>query len=527
MSDPLWGEPRPSRPYGGAHRDTPAARDARTPAGAGWSAGATAAPRHEPGTPGREPGRPERDSAGMGRRAAGTGPRLPGGTDSTVPGATGPRVLAPGGTDPRIPGGTDPRIPGRTDPRIPGGTDPRIPGRTDPRIPGGTDPRIPGRTDPRAPGRTGPRLPAPGGTDPRQPGGTGPRGPGGTDPRLPAPGGSPRGPAGTDPRAPGSNGPRGAGSTDPRLRDPRWGESGGNGRDAGASGARGSDPGAGAPARRMPAQPDISPAGRSPSPMRAVGGGRRGAGTRGGGTADPRRPRGAGSPRRLGPWGAFQGGLGVCLIVASTALGAIVTMVAGKIPGGPLGAFVVIGTIAAALAVRPSAGRMILPVPVLSYLLAALVSGVIYNRGTGASNTALAIGAAQWIANGFFPMALATILAIVIIVIRWFLSRRHRGGAPVPAWSVPAADPARRPPRPPVSRDALANPGYPAGSRDPGAGRDGGGGGGGGGGWNGPASPGSPGPAGSSGPAGPPGSPDYRRRGPRPGSGPYNFSNGA
>jgi len=202
--------------------------------------------------------------------------------------------------------------------------------------------------------------------------------------------------------------------------------------------------------------------------------------------------------------------------VASTAAGAVITMVTGKIPGGLLGAFVVIGTIAAALSVRPSAGRMILPVPVLSYLVAALVSGIIYNRGTGASNTALAIGAAQWIASGFFPMTLATILAIVIIVIRWYLSRRRRGAATSPAWSVPAADPVRRPPRPPASRDTVANPGYPVGSRDP-AVRDGGGGSG----WNDPASPGSPDPA------GPPGSPGYRRQGPRPGSGPYNFSSGA
>jgi hypothetical protein len=229
------------------------------------------------------------------------------------------------------------------------------------------------------------------------------------------------------------------------------------------------------------------------------------------------------SQGRLKLWGSLQGGLGVCLVVAITALGAIVTMVAGKIPGELLGTFVVIGTIAAALAVRPGAGRMILPVPVLSYLVAALVSGVIYNRGTGASNTALAIGAAQWIANGFFPTALATALAIVIIIIRWYLWRRHRSVTPSPAWSVPAAGPVRRPPRPPVSRDTPADSGYPAGYRDPGAVRDGGGTSG----WNGPPSPGpaSPGPAFPRPPD--PGSPGYRRPGPRPGSGPYNFSSGA
>jgi hypothetical protein len=219
----------------------------------------------------------------------------------------------------------------------------------------------------------------------------------------------------------------------------------------------------------------------------------------------------------MGPWGALQGGLGVCIIVASTAIGAIVTMVTDAMPGGLLGAFVVIGTIAAALAVRPRAGRMLLPVPVLSYLVAALVSGVIYNRGTGSSKTALAIGAAQWIADGFFPMALATAAAIVIIVIRWLLWHRHRRVTPSPAWSVPAANgPVRRPPtpsRPPISRDTLADSGYPASYRDPSGVRDGGGNPG----RNGPPSPGPVHP-GSAAPGSPdPGSPGYRRPpGPRP-----------
>ena len=93
----------------------------------------------------------------------------------------------------------------------------------------------------------------------------------------------------------------------------------------------------------------------------------------------------------------------------------------------------------AALAVRPRAGRMIFPVPVLSYLVGALVSGFVYNR-SGTSKTALAIGAAQWIANGFFAMALATVLAIAIITARWYLWRRRREVSRAPDW------PARRHP---------------------------------------------------------------------------------
>jgi hypothetical protein len=253
----------------------------------------------------------------------------------------------------------------------------------------------------------------------------------------------------------------------------------------------------------LPAQPDMSPPGRP-----------------------TRRPPGPAAGTAGRRWGSLQGGLGVCVVVASTAVGAILTMVAGDVPGDLLGAFVVIGAVAAALAVRPAAGRMILPVPVLSYLVAALISGVIYNR-TGSSTTALAIGAAQWIANGFFAMVLATVLAIVIIAIRWYLARRRRPAASDPAWSVPTAGPVQRLPRPPGRRDARTDPGYPAGSRDSGSIRDGGGlrgpgttrdaggrrGAGGNPGWNDPASPGPTGP--------------NSRRLLATGPWPYNFSSGA
>jgi hypothetical protein len=100
-------------------------------------------------------------------------------------------------------------------------------------------------------------------------------------------------------------------------------------------------------------------------------------------------------------------------------------MVTRSAPGFLLGLFVEAGTVVAALAVRPRAGRMIFPVPVLSYLVGALISGFVFNR-SGTSKTALAIGAAQWVANGFFAMALATVLAVAIVTVRWFLWRRSR-----------------------------------------------------------------------------------------------------
>ena len=212
----------------------------------------------------------------------------------------------------------------------------------------------------------------------------------------------------------------------------------------------------------------------------------------------PRESRGRRNPRRSpgrGRWGALQGGLGVCIVVASAAVGTIATMLTRSAPGFLLGLFVTAGTVIAALAVRPRAGRMIFPVPVLSYLVGALISGFIYNRSTGASKTALAIGAAQWIANGFFAMALATVLAIVIITARWYLWRRRRKVSRDPGWPAPATATRPVPPRGPRGPEGPRAPwSQPGGQRD----------------WN------------DADPRG-----GARRPGPRPGTGPYNFSSGA
>ena len=302
--------------------------------------------------------------------------------------------------------------------------------------------------------------------------------------------------------------------SDPRGRDPGWGGrdsgprgAGGNGWTPGPPAGRGGDPGAGPQTRRMPAPRGVRgdgsprsqgvPEGRPPGstqptetraattqPTETWAAGTRAATTQPRGTRD-RAARGPGgsrdyggrrsSPRprasgRLGRWGAQQGGLGVCLIVASAAIGAIVTMVARSAPGFLLGFFVVAGTVAASLAVRPRAGRMIFPVPVLSYLVAALISGVVFERSAGASTTVLAIGAAQWIASGFFAMALATVLAVVITTVRWFLWRRGRPATRHPGRPAPPAGPARTGPT--RARTAQAGP-VQAGPVQAGPGRDG------------------------------------------------------
>ena len=125
-------------------------------------------------------------------------------------------------------------------------------------------------------------------------------------------------------------------------------------------------------------------------------------------------------------WGSLRGGLGVCIVISSAALGAIATSASGSEPGFLLGLLVVLGTVTAALAVRPRAGWMILPVPALSYLVAALASGIVAQLNSRLPMMQLAIMAAQWMAGGFFAMTSATVLAAALIAARWRLQSRNR-----------------------------------------------------------------------------------------------------
>ena len=204
--------------------------------------------------------------------------------------------------------------------------------------------------------------------------------------------------------------------------------------------------------------------------------------------------------------GSLRGGLGVCVIVGSAMIGAIATIVTKSQPGSVLGLSVLAGTVAAALTVQPRTGRLIFPVPALSYLIAALGAGVVYDRS--ADKTQIAVGAAQWIASGFFVMVLATLLAIALTTVRWFMWRRDQAGPVPPDWP----DPGRAAPRP---EPGPARPsGTPPGTQSTQ--------------WR----PGSQGTGGQDQRSrlypepGPGRGPDQRPR-PRHGSGPYNFSSGA
>jgi hypothetical protein len=319
------------------------------------------------------------------------------------------------------------------------------------------------------------------------------------------------GPRYRDPGTPGT------GWQDPRGFDPRWHDprrSGGDpvwrnaGLDPRWRAPGDGDPRTGAGTRRIPTQPGATqpvPAQASASRPRPgqPGAGQPGAGQptsgrrdepRGGRAGQARGPR---EPRGLGRWGSLPGWLGVCVVIASAAIGAVATVLARTAPGHLLGVCVVVGTVVAALAVRPSAGRLLFPAPALFYLIAALASGIAYDRAADSSKTALAIGATQWVADGFFAMVLATALAVVLITVRWYIWRRRSRAATAPGWPHGDTeeiagradrlgprewdDPGQRPQGP---------PGYPRPGQRPG--------------WR----------------------PDPRRD-PPPGPGPYNFSSGA
>ena len=119
--------------------------------------------------------------------------------------------------------------------------------------------------------------------------------------------------------------------------------------------------------------------------------------------------------------------MGIGFVIGGTAAGLLVTLLAGRGPGTVLSIFLLAGTAAGTLAVRPRAAYLLIPVPALAYLAAATVAGLVHDRAADSSHTALAISAARWIASGFLAMTTATLLAIVMAVVRWAAGRRRPG----------------------------------------------------------------------------------------------------
>ncbi len=163
------------------------------------------------------------------------------------------------------------------------------------------------------------------------------------------------------------------------------------------------------------------PAGNAGSRRRGAGAGqaRRG--------RQPHRGRrlAAGRPRqRLGTRPAWTG---IGFVAGGAAAGLLVTLLAGRGPGAMLGIFLLAGTAAGVLAVRPRAAYLLIPVPPLAYVVAGTLAGLVHDRAADTSHTALAISAARWIASGFLAMTAATLLAIVAAAAGWVAARRRPG----------------------------------------------------------------------------------------------------
>ncbi len=136
--------------------------------------------------------------------------------------------------------------------------------------------------------------------------------------------------------------------------------------------------------------------------------------------------------RLLGPdpsqparaWGSRPGRLGPSAVIIGAVLGALVTVLAGAEPGTLLGLFVITATGLGAFAVRPGSVYLIIPVPAPAYLAAAVLAGLIHDRASDTSGAILAVNALEWIANGFFAMSAATLLAMAVALWRWLMTGR-------------------------------------------------------------------------------------------------------
>jgi hypothetical protein len=168
--------------------------------------------------------------------------------------------------------------------------------------------------------------------------------------------------------------------------------------------------------------------------------------------------RSAGPTRWLGKLPTWTS---VLLLVACTVLGVIVTLVAGQEPGGLLGFFIIVGTIAAALCIRRGKVYLLFPAPALAFFVAAIVTGKVHDAKLGSSTAGLGAGFTQWVAGIFFPAVVATIIVVLVGGGRWLLGRQLISGQSPLSAGRPArgqARPAPRDRRPGVDSWADDNP---------------------------------------------------------------------
>jgi hypothetical protein len=116
-------------------------------------------------------------------------------------------------------------------------------------------------------------------------------------------------------------------------------------------------------------------------------------------------------------------------VTVGAGVGAFATIVTASEPGTLLGVALIAGALAGALSVRPAAAYRLVPVPALTGFAAALLAGVVHDRGIDTSHTEVAINALGWMSGGFVAMAAASLVALVVAVARFaWHARRQRAG---------------------------------------------------------------------------------------------------
>jgi hypothetical protein len=135
------------------------------------------------------------------------------------------------------------------------------------------------------------------------------------------------------------------------------------------------------------------------------------------------------------------------VLAAATLAGIIFTLVAAQEPGGLLGFFIIAGTIAAALGIRRGKVYLLFPAPALAFFFAAIVTGKVHDAKLGSSTAGLGAGFTQWVAGIFFPVVVATIVALLLGGGRWLLGRQLVTGESPLAAGRPAPGNARPAPR--------------------------------------------------------------------------------
>src|ERR1700761_3138999 len=126
--------------------------------------------------------------------------------------------------------------------------------------------------------------------------------------------------------------------------------------------------------------------------------------------------------------------MALLVLAGGAVLGVIVTLIAGQEPGDLLGAFIILGSIAAALAIKSGRVYLLFPAPALTFFVAAALTGKVHDAKLGSSTAGLASGFTQWIAGIFIPAVVATIFVLLIGGPPWGLGRPLiTGQAPLPA----------------------------------------------------------------------------------------------